>query len=133
MNRDPELFSKLTILTKFCAEIPSFFCGVTPSKTLTAAQPLNIAFPLGNGGMLRSEEGEGFRKEGDGGEGENRKKKGRAKSAQDLREENLSENLLRSLGTASLFFLLSFLINMKSALPPSPPTKKTTRILHPLQ
>ena len=63
-------------------EIPSFFCGVTPSKTLAAPQPLNIAFPLGNGGVLRSEEGEGFRKEGDGGAGEKKRKKGRAKSAQ---------------------------------------------------
>ena len=63
-------------------EIPSFFCGVTPSKNLAAPQPLNIAFPLGNGGVLRSEEGEGLRKEGDGGVGEKRRKKGRAKSAQ---------------------------------------------------
>ena len=63
-------------------EIPSFFCGVTPSKTLAAPQPLNIAFSLGNGGVLRSEEGGGFRKEGDGGEGEKRRKKGRSKSAQ---------------------------------------------------
>ena len=31
---------------------------------------------------MRSEEGEGFRKEGDGGEGEKRRKRGRAKSAQ---------------------------------------------------
>ena len=59
----------------FFKEIPSFFCGVTPSETLAAAQPLNIAFPLGNGGVLRSEEGEGFRKEGDGGEGEKKGKK----------------------------------------------------------
>ena len=57
---------------------------MTPSETLAAPQPLNIAFPLGNGGVLRSEEGEGFRKEGDGGEGEKRRKKGRAKSAQNL-------------------------------------------------
>ena len=67
---------------QFCAifkEMPSFFCGVTPSKTLAAPQPLNIAFPLGNGGVLRSEEGEGF---GKGGEGEKKRKKGRAKSAQ---------------------------------------------------
>ena len=73
----------MQLLTNFCApffkEIPSFFCGVTPSKTLAAPQPLNIAFPLGNGGVLRSEEGGGFRKEGDGGEGEKRRKKGRAK------------------------------------------------------
>ena len=52
-------------LTNFCApffkEIPSFFCGVTPSKNLAAPQPLNIAFPLGNGGVLRSEEGGGIR------------------------------------------------------------------------
>ena len=59
-----------------------FFCGVIPFKTLAAPQPLNIAFPLGNGGVLRSEEGGGFRKEGDGGEGEKKRKKGRAKSAQ---------------------------------------------------
>ena len=63
-------------------EIPSFCCGVTPSKTLAAPQPLNIGFPLGNRVFLRSEEGEGFRKEGDGGEGEKRRKRGRAKSAQ---------------------------------------------------
>ena len=49
---------------------------------------LNIAFPLGNG-VLRSEEGGGFRKEGDSGEGENRRKKGRAKCAQ----ENLVSKL----------------------------------------
>ena len=75
-------------LTNFCApffkEIPSFFCGLTPSKTLATPQPLNIAFPLGNGRVLRSEEGGGFRKEGDGKEGEKRRKKGRAKSAQIL-------------------------------------------------
>ena len=29
---------------------------MTPSKTLAEPQPLNIAFPLGNGGVLRSEE-----------------------------------------------------------------------------
>ena len=67
------------LLTNFCApffkEIPSFFCRVTPSKTLAAPQTLNIAFPLGNGGVLRSEEGGGFRKEGDGGEGEKKGKK----------------------------------------------------------
>ena len=59
---------------------------VTPSKTLAAPQPLNIAFPLGNGGVLRSEEGEGFRNEGDGGEGEKRRIKGRAKGAQIVSE-----------------------------------------------
>ena len=32
-------------------------------------QPLKVAFPQGNRGALRSQEGEGFRKEGDGGEG----------------------------------------------------------------
>ena len=77
---------RFSFLTNFCApffkEILFFFCGVTPSKTLAAPQPLNIAFPLGNGGVLRSEEGEGFRKEGDGGAGEKKRKKGRAKSAQ---------------------------------------------------
>ena len=55
-------------LTNFCApffkEIPFFFCGVTPLQNprCTPPSPLNIAFPLGNGGVLRSEEGEGFRK-----------------------------------------------------------------------
>ena len=73
-----------SILSNFCApflrKFLFFFCGVTPSKTLAAPQPLNIAFPLGNGGVLRSEEGEGFRKEGDGGAGKKKKrKKGRAK------------------------------------------------------
>ena len=34
-----------------------------------------VAFPLGNRGVLRSQEGEGVRKEGDGGEGEKRRKK----------------------------------------------------------
>ena len=70
-------------LTNFCApffkEFPSFFCGMAPSKTLAAPQPLNIAFPLGNGEVLRSEEGEGFRKEGDGGEGEKKEKRTRKK------------------------------------------------------
>ena len=70
----------------FFKEIPSFFCGVTPFKTLAAPQPLNIGFPLGNGGVLRSEKGEGFRKEGDSREGEKRRKRGRAKSAQKLTE-----------------------------------------------
>ena len=68
-------------LTNFCAPFFKeilFFFWVTPSKTLAAPQSLNIAFPLGNGGVLRSEEGGGFRKEGDGGEGEKRRKKGRA-------------------------------------------------------
>ena len=53
---------------------------VTPSKTLAAPQPLNIAFPLGNGGVLRSQAGEGFGKNGDGGD---RKKEGK-KDAQKL-------------------------------------------------
>ena len=44
----------------FFKEIPSFFRGVTPSKTPAAPQPLNSAFPLGNGGVLRSEEGGGI-------------------------------------------------------------------------
>ena len=73
-------------MTNFCAplfkEIPSFFCGVTPSKTRAAPKPLNIAFPLGNGGVLRSEEGGGIQ-EGRGRWGGGKKKeKGRAKSAQ---------------------------------------------------
>ena len=66
-------------LTNFCApffkEIPSFFCVVTPSKTLAAPQPLTIVFSLGNGGVLRSQEGEGFRKEGGGGDGKKKKEK----------------------------------------------------------
>ena len=44
----------------FFKEIPFFlFCVATPSKTLATPQPLNIVFPLGNGGVLRSEEGGG--------------------------------------------------------------------------
>ena len=76
------------LLTNFCApffkEIPFFFCGVTPSKTLAAPEPLNIAFPLGNGEVLRSEEwgGDSGRK-GTVGRGKKRKK-GCAKSAQAL-------------------------------------------------
>ena len=54
-------------LTKVCTslfqEIPSFSYVVTPSK------PLKVAFTLGNRGVLRSQEGEGFRKEGGSGEG----------------------------------------------------------------
>ena len=77
------------ILTNFRApflkEIPFFFCGVTPSKTLAAPEPLNIAFPLGNGGVLRSEERGGIQ-EGGGrwGGGKKKRKKGRAKSAQNI-------------------------------------------------
>ena len=62
----------------FFKEIPSFFCGVTPSKTLTAPQPLNIAFPLGNGGVLRSEEGGGI-EEGRGRWGGGKKKEKRTR------------------------------------------------------
>ena len=81
-----EIFGSL-FATVFCApffkEIHSFFCVVTPSKTLAALQPLNIAFPLGNGGVLRSQAGGGgVRKEGDGGEGTKRREKGRALGAQ---------------------------------------------------
>ena len=77
----------IVFLTNFCApffkEIPSFFCGVTPSKTLAAPRPLNIAFCLGNGGVLRSEEGGGIQeRRGRWGGGKKRRKKGRAKSAQ---------------------------------------------------
>ena len=57
---------------------------MTPSETLVAPQPLNIVFPLGNGGVLRSEEGGGFRKEGDGGEGEKRRKKRTRKKCSDF-------------------------------------------------
>ena len=57
-----------------------FFLRVaTASKPL--AQPLKVAFPLGNI-VLRSQQGEGFKREGDGREGENKKKQGRAKSDQ---------------------------------------------------
>ena len=58
---------------------------MTPSKTLAAPEPLNIAFPLGNGGVLRSEEGGGIR-EGRGrwGGEKKKRKKGRAKSAQKI-------------------------------------------------
>ena len=66
---------------------------VTPSKPLAAPQPLNIAFPLGNGGVLRSQTGEGLRKEGDGGEGKKRRKKGRAKSAQILEASRRGEGM----------------------------------------
>ena len=38
-------------------------------------RPLNIAFPLGNGGVLRSEEGGGFRRKGTVGRGKKRRKK----------------------------------------------------------
>ena len=82
-------------LTNFCApffkEIPSFFLWDAPSETLAAPKPPNIAFPLGNGGVLRSEEGEGFRKEGDGGEGEKEGKKDAQKVLRKSQEENPSE------------------------------------------
>ena len=72
-------------LTNFCApwfkEIPSFFCGVTPFKTLAAPQPLKIAFPLGNGWVLRSEEGGGIREgRGQWGGGKKKEKRTRKKS-----------------------------------------------------
>ena len=66
---------KLTNFSRHFLRKFLLFLWVTPSKTLAAAQPLHIAFPLGNGGVLRSEEGEGFKKEGDGGEGEKEGKK----------------------------------------------------------
>ena len=78
-------------------EIPSFFCGVTPSKTLAAPQPLNTGFPLGNGGVLRSEEGEGFRKEGDVGKG---KKEGKEDAQKVLSVAKRSRS--------SLFWTLNF-------------------------
>ena len=48
---------------------------MTPSKPLAAPQPLNIAFPLGNGGVLRSEEGGGFGRRGTVGRGKKEGKK----------------------------------------------------------
>ena len=64
----------------FFKEIPSFFCGVTPSKTLAEPQPLNIAFPLGNGGVLRSEEGGGIQeRRGRWGGGKKKEKRTRKK------------------------------------------------------
>ena len=62
----------------FFKEIPFFFCGVNPSKTLAAPEPLNIAFPLGNGGVLRSEEGGGIQ-EGRGRWGGGKKKEKRTR------------------------------------------------------
>ena len=49
-----------------------------PSKTLAAPQPLNSAFPLGNGGVLRSEEGGGIQ-EGRGRWGGEKKKEKRTR------------------------------------------------------
>ena len=51
----------------------------TPSKPLAAPQPLKVAFPLGNRGALRSQEGEGFRKEGGRRGGEKNKEERRCK------------------------------------------------------
>ena len=45
--------------------------------------PLKDAFPLGNR-VLRHQQGEAFRKEGDGGEGGNKRTEGRARSGQHL-------------------------------------------------
>ena len=42
-----------------------FLCG-DPSKPLAAPQLLLVAFPLGDGGLLRCQAGEGLTKEGDG-------------------------------------------------------------------
>ena len=74
------------LLTKFCApffkEIPSFFCGVTRSKTLAAPQPLNIAFPLGNGGVLRSEEEGDSGRKGTVGRGKKKEKGTREKCSE---------------------------------------------------
>ena len=55
---------------------------MTPSETLAAFKPLNIAFPLGNGGVLRSQEAEGFGKEGTVGRG---KKEGKEDAQKVLR------------------------------------------------
>ena len=64
---------------------------VTPSNPLAAHQPL---FPLGNGGVLRSQEGEGFRKEGMVGMGRKGRKQERAKGAQKSQKHPLTKNTL---------------------------------------
>ena len=56
-------------------EIPSFFLWGDPLQNLRRTPTLNIAFPLGNGGVLRSEEWGGLGKKGDGGEGKKEGKK----------------------------------------------------------
>ena len=78
---------------------------MTPSKTLAAPQPLNIAFPLGNGGFLRSEEGGGFRKEGDGGEGEKKKEK-RTRKKCSVVDGHLDEYLDVEFSTVVVLLLL---------------------------
>ena len=71
----------------FFKEIPSFFCAA-----LAAPQPLDFAFPPGNGGVLKSRKREGFRKEGDGGEG---KKRGRKDAQKQLGLRELGSYILR--------------------------------------
>ena len=87
-SRDMAITQTCLCLTNFCApffkEIPFFFAvRWPPSKTLAAPQPPEYCI---SSRKPRSFEvrgrGGGFRKEGDGGEGEKRRKKGRAKSAQ---------------------------------------------------
>ena len=82
----PEILAKTNLETFPDQFLRAFFKGNSffflwgdPSKPLAAPQPLNIAFPLGKGGVLRSQKGEGLRKEGDGGGGKKKEKGTRKK------------------------------------------------------
>ena len=68
-------FSDQFLRAVFFKELPSFFlCGATPVQTPRRRTALKVAFPLGKR-ALRSQEGEGFKKEGDGGEGKQKREK----------------------------------------------------------
>ena len=62
----------------FLKDIPPFSCVVTLIRTPRHTPAREGCIPLGNRGVLRSQEGEECRKEGSGGE-EKRRKRGRAK------------------------------------------------------
>ena len=67
----------------FFKEVPSFFPGGDSPRNPSLDPALKVVFPLGNRGVLRSQEGEGFRKERDSGEGAKERKKGRTQKWSD--------------------------------------------------
>ena len=69
------LQAKAGQFTPFLKELPSFSLWGDCLETLRRTLRLQVAFTLGNRRVLRSQEGEGFRKEGDSGGGETRRKK----------------------------------------------------------
>ena len=64
---------------RFCAFFKGnsffFLCGDPPPNPSPQPTPLKVVFPLGNGGVLRFQKGEGCRKEGDGGDGKKKQRR----------------------------------------------------------